>query len=967
MFTDANLNSGNIWHFLPYEKKFIQRKKGLSYISFTFLFIYYKKHKCFFENPLSIPNDFIEEFLSFYSCQHLRNDIFLCFEDKRTLTRYQNEIRSHFNVKPFTEETKKTLIQYLTRICFTSKNDEVIKQEALSYCTQNQIEFPHDVIIKECLRVAKKNKETELFENINYVLSDHHKKHIDEVVLSPKDQNSHLQFLREDSGATNRLGIDQEIERLNLIKQLPFNALHFLNKINPRIRYFYRRRLFTDTPERTKRRLPFSRHGLVMLFCHHRHQECLDNLTQHLLNLILKIKKKVIQKEKKLQHECVNNIEHLNTLYEMAEIARDHPKEIIEKAIYSSIPIENIHHIIQHKDIKTHIKKDARFSFSKSYSSFYRPLIFKILEHINICSNDPLYIKALHFIKEQAAESCEFYHEEMPVDLANLVSLQAQKYIKQQNEQNISRIYKKIFEIEFLKNLRDKLRHKEIWIEGSFKYRNPSEDFPSDFNEKREAYYKELDLPLAASDFTQLLKERMSNSIKTFDDNLPQNPYVQIIIKKGKPWIKLSPFEKQPDPPTLIRLHEAIFEKWNFTNLLEVLNEVDFRERLTSSFSTVGNRHILDHETIRKRMILCLFGIGTNTGLKHISSACRGVVSFEELRHIYRFFMNKDDLREAIARAVNAIFRIRDPLIWGESTTACASDSTQFGSYDQNLMSQWHPRYHANGVMIYWHVTNQHICIYSQLKTCTSSEVASMLQGLLSHEAKIDIQSQYVDSHGKSLLGFAISHFLKFDLLPRYKQIGNQKLYKPSDDFNVTNINNIMTRSIDWELIESQYDEMVKYIVALKKGIATADTLIRKFASSNYKHPTFQAFIELGNAVKTIFLCRYLNSVELRQEINAGLNVVENWNGANNFVYYGKNGEMKSNSHEDQEISMLCLHLLQLCITYINTLFIQDILKSPDWKNKLTKEDLRALSPLFYQHINPYGTFEVDFNKRIHI
>lgn len=31
--------------------------------------------------------------------------------------------------------------------------------------------------------------------------------------------------------------------------------------------------------------------------------------------------------------------------------------------------------------------------------------------------------------------------------------------------------------------------------------------------------------------------------------------------------------------------------------------------------------------------------------------------------------------------------RIRQPSIWGEATTACASDSKQFGAYDQHLMT----------------------------------------------------------------------------------------------------------------------------------------------------------------------------------------------------------------------------------------------------------------------------------------
>ena len=66
-----------------------------------------------------------------------------------------------------------------------------------------------------------------------------------------------------------------------------------------------------------------------------------------------------------------------------------------------------------------------------------------------------------------------------------------------------------------------------------------------------------------------------------------------------------------------------------------------------------------------------------------------------------------------------------------------------------------------------------------------------------------------------------------------------------------------------------------------------------------------------GKVIKTIFLCRYIGSEALRREIHAGLNVVENWNGAHSFIFFGKGGEVASNRLEDQELSVLALHLLQ--------------------------------------------------------
>ena len=83
------------------------------------------------------------------------------------------------------------------------------------------------------------------------------------------------------------------------------------------------------------------------------------------------------------------------------------------------------------------------------------------------------------------------------------------------------------------------------------------------------------------------------------------------------------------------------------------------------------------------------------------------------------------------------------------------------------------------------------------------------------------------------------------------------------------------------------------------------------------QHPTYRALAELGKAIKTIFICEYLQSEALRREIHESLNVFENWNSANSFIFYGRNGEISTNRLDSQEIAVLSLHLLQISMVYI--------------------------------------------------
>jgi TnpA family transposase len=93
--------------------------------------------------------------------------------------------------------------------------------------------------------------------------------------------------------------------------------------------------------------------------------------------------------------------------------------------------------------------------------------------------------------------------------------------------------------------------------------------------------------------------------------------------------------------------------------------------------------------------------------------------------------------------------------------------------------------------------------------------------------------------------------------------------------------------------------------------------------------------------------------------------VIENWNSANGFIFYGKGGEIATNRLDEQELALLCLHLLQISLVYVNTLMLQEVLADPAWRRRMTAADYRGLTPLIYLHVNPYGRFALDLSERL--
>ena len=250
------------------------------------------------------------------------------------------------------------------------------------------------------------------------------------------------------------------------------------------------------------------------------------------------------------------------------------------------------------------------------------------------------------------------------------------------------------YELCVLVSLRDALRRREIYLDGSNRWRNPDDDLPTDFDASREVHYSALRKPIDPTEFVNGVRYRMANALEKFDESLTNQSCggVSVTTRRGEPWISVPKSEKVPEAQNLRLIKEAVQERWGTIDLLDVLKNVDFLTDFTAEFSSVASREMLDGTTLRRRLLLCLFALGTNMGIKGIISTGEHGESEKALRHIRRHYITRDNLRAAISKLVSATFDTRDTELWGEGT-ACASDSKRFGSWESNLMTEWHQRY----------------------------------------------------------------------------------------------------------------------------------------------------------------------------------------------------------------------------------------------------------------------------------
>jgi Tn3 transposase DDE domain len=221
-------------------------------------------------------------------------------------------------------------------------------------------------------------------------------------------------------------------------------------------------------------------------------------------------------------------------------------------------------------------------------------------------------------------------------------------------KQRIDRIN---YEMCVLRELRERLRRKEIWVVGADRYRNPDEDLPADFDVKRDRYYAELGQPRDVEVFIADLQQTMRAALDTLDRGLPRNPSVKI-QPNGR--IVVSPLVALPEPVRLVDLKGELLVRWPMTSLLDILKETDLRVGITRHFASLTSHEALAPETLQRRLLLRLYGLGTNAGVKRVANGDHGE-SAADIRDVLRRYVCKEALCQAIADVVNATFRARRP------------------------------------------------------------------------------------------------------------------------------------------------------------------------------------------------------------------------------------------------------------------------------------------------------------------
>nr|WP_011265186.1 Tn3 family transposase [Leptospirillum ferrooxidans]AAX38539.1 ORF961 [Leptospirillum ferrooxidans] len=513
---------------------------------------------------------------------------------------------------------------------------------------------------------------------------------------------------------------------------------------------------------------------------------------------------------------------------------------------------------------------------------------------------------------------------------------------------------RRYYELCALSELKNALRSGDIWVQGSRQFKNfDTYLIPAGrFDEMAQTGA----LPLAVNpDCETYLQERRAlleqqlasaNQLATADD-LPD----ALITDSG---LKITPLDAVA-PDTAQSLIDQTAALLPHIKITELLMEVDAWTGFTRHFTHLKSGDEAKDKTL---LLTAILADGINLGLSKMAESSPGM-TYAKLSWLQAWHIRDETYSVALAELVNA--QLRNPFAahWGEGNTS-SSDGQRFRAGGKaESTGHVNPKYGAEpGRLVYTHISDQYAPFSSKLVNVGVRDSTYVLDGLLYHESDLRIEEHYTDTAGFTDHVFALMHLLGFRFAPRIRDLGETKLFIPKDGPEYDALKPMIGGTLNLQIIRTHWPEILRLATSIKQGTVTASLMLRKLGSYPRQNGLAVALRELGHIERTLFILDWLQSVELRRRVQAGLNKGEARNALARAVFFNRLGEIRDRGFEQQRYRASGLNLVTAAVVLWNTVYLERAASALQEHGQPVDETLlQYLSPLGWEHINLTGDY----------
>lgn len=714
------------------------------------------------------------------------------------------------------------------------------------------------------------------------------------------------------------------------------------------------------------------RYAMVVVLIRHQYAQTLDNAANIFIKIINKLDRTA---EKKLDRYLVDQAKKTDHLIGILS-------ETVKIYMDAEAKSDAMDKVLGNESAEILRMCNEHLAFTgNNYLTFMLPLykkkrksLFQSLEilQVNSATEDKDLVHAIDFIFEHKKRRDEWIciqdHTESDDQSKNNINIHwvRDKWWKlvtgkSKKTSKITHINKGYFELCVFVRVAEELDTGDVFIPYSEKFDDYREQLVTweEYFEQLESYLDQVGLIEGDLEFTNHLRQSLTDICHKADQNFPENEFVR--IEKGNLIVSKGIIEKPSKK--LAKIDAILKTRMEKKNILDVITDVESWLKLSDIFGPLsGFESKIDDPG--KRFVLTQFCYGTNIGPTETERSVRGI-SRKQVAWLNIKRVTEDRLDKATVKVINAYKQFRLPKYWGSGKSASA-DGKLWNLYEDNLLSEYHIRYGSYGGIAYYHISDTYIALFSRFISCGVYEAIYILDGLLNEQSEYQTDTLHGDTHAQSTPVFGLAYLLGIKLMPRIRNIKDLKFYKPDRKMVLEHIACLFSDPIKWDLIQTHYADMMRLAISIKNGKITASTILRRFSTKNRKNKLYFAFRELGRVVRTMYLLEYISDLDLRKTVQAATCKSEEFNQFANWLFFANRGVIASNLKGEQSKIVKYNHLLaNISILYnVNEMTkVFNRLKVEGFE--IDEEDMAGFSPYRTEHLGRLGSFNLDMQRSV--
>ncbi|HIF6279918.1 TPA: Tn3 family transposase [Raoultella ornithinolytica] len=930
---------------------------------------YFKAKRQFFlyEQEISVLND-----LRYIVTQHFpaRTLSSLKSPSRPIRTEQQRSILQLFNYQLCDSEAKAALEDKAQRIAMLSTQPIYIFRELIQYLELHRIVMPSYRYMQEMIGRVVAYERTRIAQLLNTSMDPLIVQQLT-ALLQADSGLFRVSALKHEAKDFSYEELRQEVARRQFFQPLHEFAQQFLTTagISNESGKYYASLVKFYTTYKLQRMKKETAQLYLLFFAFHRFRQINDNLIEALIHWVDQYEKQA----KRAAEEAMNNAVasasknlqaagHVLSLFTDDQITDDTPFSSIKEKAFTLLDPEQFPLVSDYLRNIAFDKTAFEWShYTKLSATFKRNLrqLFSDLDFAGRVEDSPL-LEAIEFLQNLLRTDKSPRQTDPSLFPTEIIPKGLRRYLFRKEGNTLKDLDVDRYEFLVYRLLRNSLEAGDLYVKNSNEFRRFEDDLISDLRwQDKEQILREISAPIllapikdTLAEFHAMIEARYTAINQHITEGV--NKHIKVIgAAEKRRWKLLYPSTDEP-------INSDFYSQLPGIGIAGLLWFVAGNTGFLSAFTHVLDRYV-KHEADPREIFACIVAMGTNMGLSKMAEVSG--LSAPAMAGTSRNYLRLETLRaanDAISNATSQLpaFHLYDI----QDTLHSSSDGQRMETQINTLNARYSPKYFGlqKGVSAYTLVAN-HVPINAKIIGTHEHESHYVFDLLHNNTSDIKPERHSTDTHGTNQVNFWILHAFGYYFAPRYRDL-HKKMETLVGSKNPAEYGDWLikpSRKTNDELIEREWPNIQRIMASLAQKDVTQATIVRKLSSYSRQNQTKKALWELENICRTLYILEFIDDVGLRQCVQKALNRGEAYHRLRRAVAFVNGGKFRVKTEEEQQIWNECSRLITNAVIYYNTVLLSRVYEQKQAvgdQNALTQ--LQGISPVAWQHINMYGSFE---------